>query len=47
MNRRHFLTSAAGTLRAFEQTSERWFGPDNHSLMPQLSGSPRLSLKTL
>lgn len=27
--------------------SERWFGLDNHSLMPQLSGSPRLSLDTL
>lgn len=27
--------------------SERWFGLDNHSLMPQLSGSPRLSLETV
>lgn len=27
--------------------AERFFGLDNHSLMPQLSGSPRLSLQTL
>jgi hypothetical protein len=27
--------------------AERWFGLDNHSLIPQLSGSPRLKLDTL
>jgi hypothetical protein len=27
--------------------SERFFGLDNHSLLPQLSGSPRLNLNTL
>jgi hypothetical protein len=27
--------------------SERWFGLDNHNLLPQLSGSPRLSLDTI
>jgi hypothetical protein len=27
--------------------NERWFGLDNHSLLPQLSGSPRLSLETI
>lgn len=27
--------------------NERWFGLDNHSLLPQLSGSPRLKLDTI
>ncbi len=27
--------------------NERWFGLDNHSLLPHLSGSPRLSLETI
>jgi hypothetical protein len=41
------LLAAARKKRPQMSESERWFGLDNHSLMPQLSGSARHSLETL
>jgi hypothetical protein len=39
--------AAARKLQPEMTESERFFGLDNHSLLPQLSGSPRLNLNTL
>lgn len=41
------LLAAARKKQPQMSESERWFGLDNHSLLPQLSGSPRLGLETL
>ena len=41
------LLAAARKQQPQLSENERWFGLDNHSLLPQLSGSPRLSLETI
>jgi hypothetical protein len=41
------LLSSARKKQPQMSENERWFGLDNHSLLPQLSGSPRLSLETI
>jgi hypothetical protein len=41
------LLAAARKKQPQMSENERWFGLDNHSLLPQLSGSPRLSLETI
>lgn len=41
------LHAAARKMQPQLSEAERFFGLDNHSLLPQLSGSPRLSLDTL
>lgn len=41
------LLAAARKKQPQMSEGERWFGLDNHSLLPQLSGSPRLSLETI
>lgn len=41
------LLAAARKKQPQLSENERWFGLDNHSLLPQLSGSPRLSLQTI
>ncbi len=41
------LLAAARKKQPQLSEGERWFGLDNHSLLPQLSGSPRLSLETI
>lgn len=41
------LLAAARKKQPEMSESERWFGLDNHSLLPKLSGSPRLSLEAL
>lgn len=41
------LLAAARKKQPQISESERHFGLDNHSLIPQLSGSPRLSLETI
>jgi hypothetical protein len=41
------LLAAARKKQPQMSENEHWFGLDNHSLLPQLSGSPRLSLETI
>ena len=41
------LLAAARKKQPQLSEGERWFGLDNHSLLPQLSGAPRLSLETI
>ena len=41
------LLAAARKKQPQMSENERWFGLNNHSLLPQLSGSPRLSLETI